>query len=100
MFISPSPPSKCSATPSSLTGPVPLGDAHLSPLMRTPPLRKGGVGGLGGTERGRERRGGRGGTQGPDSPFPVMDEEREIKNARSRVTSAGNSASSEKKTKR
>lgn len=78
--------------PSGLTGPVPLGDAHLSPLMRAPLLRKReGVGGLGGIERGRR---GSCGMRGPDSPFPVMDDGWEIKKARSRVISAGNSAPS------
>lgn len=38
--------------PSGLIGPVPLGDAHLSPLMRATPLRKGEGGGLGGAEKG------------------------------------------------
>lgn len=55
--------------PSGLTGAVPLGDAHLSPLMRAPSLMKGTVGGLGATERKRERREYNGGMQGPDS-FP------------------------------
>lgn len=41
--------------PSGLTGAVPLGDAYLSPLMRTLSLRKGAVAGLGATEREKER---------------------------------------------
>lgn len=41
--------------PSGLTGDIPVGDAHLSPLMRAPSLMKGEVGRLGVTERGRER---------------------------------------------
>lgn len=41
--------------PSGLTGMVPLGDAHLSTLMRAPLHRNGVVGELGGTEKGEER---------------------------------------------
>ncbi|CAB1413899.1 unnamed protein product [Pleuronectes platessa] len=70
--------------PSGPTGAVPLGDAHLSPLMRAPPLW-----------RGEARRGGGNGEEAVEGSTaltalsPVMDDRWEIKKARSRVISVG-----------
>lgn len=59
--------------PSGLTGAVPLGDAHLSPLMRAPSLMQ--AAGVWATERGRKRMQCYGWMQGADRLFSKMDHE-------------------------